>query len=110
MTADEVADLSARIDLEALRDYWAAVGHRTLSVVERLRPQDLDADNSPAYIIEVVNEDNMFREAGRWGEGNWTGLPDRSKGYFLAYLGLTHSFMHFGEAMATRSLLGRPGR
>ena len=44
-----------------------------------------------------------------WGEGLWTEMPNRSKGFFLAYLGHTHNWLHFGEAMATRSLLGRPG-
>lgn len=106
MTADEVADLSARINLDALRAYWAAVGHRTQSIVEKLRPQDLDEDNSPAYIRQVVDKDGVFREAGMWGEGLWAEMPNRSKGFFLGYL---DNWLHFGEAMATRSLLGRPG-
>ena len=38
MTDDEVADLSARLNLEGLRAYWGAVGERTVSVVEALRP------------------------------------------------------------------------
>ena len=109
MTADEVADLSARIDLKALRAYWAAVEHCTESIVEELHPRDLDEDNSPAYIRQVVDDDGIFREAGMWGEGYWTELPNRSKGFFLGYLGHTHNWLHFGEAMATRSLLGRPG-
>ena len=109
MTADEVADLSARISLDALRAYWAAVGQRTQSIVEKLRPQDLDEENSPAHIRQVVDEDGIFREAGMWGEGFWTELPNRSNGFFLAYLGHTHNWVHYGEAMATRSLLGRPG-
>ena len=109
MTADEVAALSSGINLEALRAYWAAVDQRTQSIVEGLRPQDLDEDNDPAYIRQVVGDDGIFREAGMWGEGYWTELPNRSKGFFLGYLGHTHNWLHFGEAMATRSLLGRPG-
>ena len=38
MADDEVADLSARLNLEGLRAYWGAVGERTVSVVEALRP------------------------------------------------------------------------
>ena len=109
MTADEVTDLSSRINLDALRAYWAAVDQRTQSIIEGLRPQDLDEDNSPAYIRQVVDDDGIFREAGMWGEGYWTEMPNRSKGFFLGYLGHTHNWLHFGEAMATRSLLGRPG-
>jgi hypothetical protein len=33
MADDEVSDLSARLDLAALRDYYTAVGRRTVEVV-----------------------------------------------------------------------------
>ena len=39
MTDEEVSDLSARIDLAALRAYWAAVGRGTLAVVHALHPE-----------------------------------------------------------------------
>ena len=110
MTAGEAAELSAKIDLDGLRAYWARLERRTRSIVGDLHPEDLDAVNDPTYIREVVETDRMFREAGRWGEGYWTDLPDRSKGYFLGYLGLTHTWAHYSEAMVTRSLLGLPGR
>ena len=110
MSAEEVAELSARIDLDELRAYWAQLEPRTRSIVRDLHSDDLDAVNDPTYIREVVETDRMFREAGRWGEGYWAELPDRSKGYFLGYLGLTHTWAHYSEAMVTRSLLGLPGR
>jgi hypothetical protein len=110
MTAAEVADLSARVDLAALRTYWDALEQRTRAIVERLRPQDLDVMNDPAYIQDVVEKDQMFRAGGQWAEGAWMELPDRSKGYFLGYLALTHTWVHYSEAMVTRSLMGLPGR
>ena len=110
MTAAEVADLSARVDLAALRTYWDALEQRTRAIVESLRPEDLDIVNDPAYIQSVVEKDQMFRAAGQWGEGFWMELPDRSKGYFLGYLGLTHTWAHYSEAMVTRTLMGMPGR
>jgi DinB superfamily len=110
MTAAEVTELSARIDLGGLRTYWAEVARRTRSIISNVRPEDLDAVNDSAYILEVVEKDGVFREAGRWTEGFWADLPDRSKGYFLAYLGLTHNWVHYSEAMVTRSLMGLPGR
>ena len=110
MTAAEVADLSARVDLAALRTYWDALEQRTLAIVESLRPEDLDVVNAPAYIQDVVEKDQMFRPGGEWAEGYWMELPDRSKGYFLAYLVLTHTWGHLSEAMVTRSLMGLPGR
>ncbi len=105
-----MAGLSARIDLEGLRAYWGLLEQRTRSIVRDLGPEDLDAVNAPTYIREVVETDRMFREAGHWGEGYWVELPDRSKGYFLGYLGLTHTWAHYSEGMVTRSLLGLPGR
>ena len=110
MTAAEVAELSKRIDLGCLCAYWAQVARHTRSIVETLRPEDLDFVNDSVYIRQVVEKDGVFREAGQWGEGYWAELPDRSKGYFLGYLGLSHNWVHFSEAMVTRSLMGLPGR
>jgi hypothetical protein len=110
MTAAEVADLSARVDLTALRTYWDALERRTRAIVESLCPEDLDVVNTPVYIQDVVEKDQMFRAGGEWAEGAWMELPDRSKGYFLGYLGLTHTWVHLSEAMVTRTLLGLPGR
>ena len=50
----------------------------------------------------------FLRDSG--GEGYSMELPDRSKGYFLGYLGLTHTWVQYSEAMVTRSLMGLPGR
>jgi DinB superfamily len=110
MTAGEVSDLSARLNLEEVKTYWAAVEQRTRSIVQQLSPENLDEANDPDYIRHVVREDGMFREAGMWGEGLWAEMQDRSKGYFLAYLVLTHNWLHFSEASVTLSLLGMPGR
>jgi hypothetical protein len=44
------------------------------------------------------------------GGRDWMELPDRSKGYFLGYLLLTHTWGHFSEAMVTCTLMGLPGR
>jgi hypothetical protein len=109
-TASEVADLSGRVDLDALRAYWGAIEERSRVIVAQLRPPDLDVVNDPEYIQDVVAKDQVFRPAGLWGEGFWMNLPDRSKGYFLAYLVLTHTWFHYSEAMVTRSLMGMPGR
>ena len=110
MTSLEVSELSARVNLEALKVYWSTVEQRTRSVVAKLSPENLDEVNDSDYIRQVVREDGMFREAGMWGEGYWAEMPDRSKGYFLGYLGLTHNWVHFSEACTTLSLLAMPGR
>ncbi len=106
MTASEVSDLSARVNLDALRVYWAVVDQRTQYVVGSLTPENLDEDNDPEYIRQVVDEDGIASEAGMWRL--WAEMPDRRKGYFLSYLVLTHNWAHFGEAQVTLSLLRMP--
>src|SRR5262245_37580789 len=42
MGDDEVSEVSARLNLAALRDYYTAVGRRTVEVVRALQLQELD--------------------------------------------------------------------
>ena len=107
MTPDEVRDLSARIDLAALRAYWQAVGHRTEEVVHGLRPEDLDQVNDAAYVRGVVEHDGFVTEDALWVRDYMEG---QTRGFFLCHLALTHNFVHLGEANAIRGLMGQPGR
>ena len=61
MTDDEVTDLSARVDLAALRAYWTAVGEGTLAVVHTLHPDELDEVIDPTYLYQVIGEEGVFR-------------------------------------------------
>ena len=74
MTDEEVSDLSARLDLGVLRDYYHAVGRRTVEVVKSLRPQDLN--ESPD--LHQLRAEGAFRESAMWAiserEGRDQGL------------------------------------
>ena len=107
MTPDEVLDLSARIDVPALHDYWDAVEERTLAVVQALRPEDLDTILD-AHARAADLRPRRARHARRTVGVRLHGEPAR--GFFLIHLGLTHIFVHWGEAQAIRGLLGHPGR
>jgi hypothetical protein len=107
MTDEEVADLSARLDLDGLRAYWRAVGDRTVSVVQALRPDELDEVNEAEYVRQVCAEDGLFVEEAGWVVDY---LEGKSKGLMLSQLALTHLFSHIGEARVTRALLGLRGR
>ena len=105
MTADEVADVSATVDLAALRAYSQAVGHRTRQLVTAIRPADLDEVVIDARVRRAVGElvtgpavDDLFR--------HWRGL---TRGHFLVWLALTHSYEHLGQADLVRGMLGLPG-
>jgi hypothetical protein len=103
MTDDEVADLSARLNLDGLRAYWGAVGERTVSVVEALRPEELDEINEPEYVRQICAEDSLFVESAGWVV---TYLEGKTKGLMLSQLALSHLFSHIGEARVTRALFG----
>jgi hypothetical protein len=107
MTPDEVLDLSARIDLPALHAYWDAVEERTLAIVERLRPADLDAILDAAYVRQVFARDGLATPEAGWVCDYMENQP---RGFFLIHLGLTHIYVHWGEAQAIRGLYGQPGR
>ena len=63
MTDEEVSDLSARIDLGSLRDYWHAVGERTVAVLRDVRPDDLDEVNDAEYVRRMCDDDAIFSDA-----------------------------------------------
>jgi DinB superfamily len=97
MADDEVSDLSARLDLAALRDYYIAVGRRTVEVVRSLRPEALDELPD----LERLRAEGVFREnavrliAERERE---------TKGWWLGQLGIAHSQSHRGQAVTIRLL------
>ena len=106
MTPDEVLDLSARIEVEALHAYWDAVEDRTVAVVQSLHPEDLDTILDASHVYRVFDHDEVVRPDALWVRDYMEGQP---RGFFLIHLGLTHIFVHRGEALAIRGLYGHPG-
>ena len=102
MTDDEVAEMTARADIAAVRAYRSAVGRRTQDVVTALRPEAWD---------EVVSVEDIRRGAARgairdWVEGAtypWLGWTRAEQ---LASSVLRHNSAHIGEAVTIRSLAG----
>ena len=102
MTEDEVADMTARADVAAVRAYRSAVGRRTREVVQALRPD--------AWGEILVEED--IKRAGAagalrdWVEGQtypWLGW---SRADQLGSSALRHNAAHIGEALTLRGLAG----
>jgi hypothetical protein len=108
MTSDEVTDLSGRVDVDALRAYWRAVGDRSLDTVRREGSRGWDEPVDPARMRRII------RESGDYGprvdtqrvETFYAGM---TRGWAFAHLALSHSFGHFGEATVVRGMLGFPG-
>jgi hypothetical protein len=106
MTPNEVCDLSTSIDMSALHAYWDAVEERTVAVVERLRPDDLDAILDATHVRRVFARDGLDTPEAGWVCDYRENQP---RGFFLVHLGLTHIYVHWGEAQAIRGLYGQPG-
>jgi hypothetical protein len=104
MTDTEVTDLSERIDLTALRGYWEAVGQQTRDVVRSLRPEDLEEAVDDGRRRQILTGEGVLGPNARWVLDG--GGPGSTKGIILRHLALTHVYLHYGEAMCIRGLLG----
>jgi hypothetical protein len=99
MGDDEVSDLSARLDLAALRDYYAAVGRRTVEVVRSLHPEALDELPD----LQRLRAEGVFRDNALWAIVEREG---QTKGWWLGHLGIAHNQMHRGQGVTIRRLQG----
>jgi hypothetical protein len=102
MTDGEVAEMSARADVAAVRAYRSAVGLRTREVVQALPADVWD---------EIIGDEDIKRAAltgafRDWVEGAkypWLGW---TRGDQLASSALRHNAAHIGEAVTVRGLAG----
>jgi len=102
MTSDEVAALSAEIDVTALRDYRAAVGRKTREVARRLPREGLE-DLVDAPALARVTAAGVLSERAQWVLPLWARRP---KVWFLTWVAAGHNFAHLGEAICVRSQAG----
>ena len=104
MTDAEVDELSARIDLHALRGYWGAVTSRALATVETLRGSDLEAQVAGERVRSVVLSEGMVAPGAEWLTEFWAG--GRSRAWILAQTALLHPYGHYYEARVAAGLWG----
>ncbi len=95
MTEADIVGFSAAIDIEALRDYRAAVGRRTREIVGALTPAELKRKVDPARLQRVWDEGALV-EAARpiadyWGSRTVAGL--------LLMPATRHHIVHLNEAL-----------
>lgn len=103
MTLEEVDELDACIDLEALHGYSQAVEARTRAIVAALDQIDLDAPPAEPHLHRVLFEEGL---AYRDGEGLLQNYRGWTRGKWLFNLGLTHTYQHVGEIGVIATLLG----
>jgi hypothetical protein len=108
MTGDEVAELSERIDLAALRAYWDALYRRTLETLSTLPAGALAEPVDAEAMQRMLGAEAVLGPHAGWVGPRWAAQPNR--GTLLAHIGLAHHYSHGGQASVTRGLLGFPGR
>jgi hypothetical protein len=106
MKEAEVDELSARIDLQALKGYWDAVTARTLEVIETLRGSDLEALVPAERVRSVVLSEGVVAPGAEWLTEFWAG--GRSRAWVLAQTALLHPNGHYYEARVAAGLWGAP--
>jgi hypothetical protein len=95
MTPDEIAALSAQVDIATLRAYRTAVGRRTREQVQQLPPNDFKRKVEPARLKRVLDESAVC-EASQglldyWGNLTLAGL--------LLMPPTRHNLVHLNEAL-----------
>jgi hypothetical protein len=99
MSTEDIASLSAEVDLQTLRDYRLAVGRRTRQVVKGVQPEALKGKVDPERLQQVVDQGAVISEAfgivDYWSRRDIAGLflmpPTR------------HNFIHLNEAARIKS-------
>ena len=104
MNDAEVDELSARIDLDALRGYWNAITRRTPEVVESLRGSDLDALVPKERVERVASAEGAVAPGAEWLTEFWA--AGRTRAWVLAQTPLLHVYGHYFEARAVAGLWG----
>jgi hypothetical protein len=102
MNDDEVAEFTASAEISAIREYRTAVGLRTREVVTALPAEQFSAPIDAALLRRSFDEGAIAPEGG-WLRGF---LDGKANEFVLCHACLRHNFMHIGEAMCVRSLIG----
>ena len=104
MSDAEVDELSARVDLDALRSYWDAVTRRTPEVVASVRGSDLEAIVPEDRVKRVAGAEGAVAPGAEWLTEFWA--AGRSRAWILVQTPLLHVYGHYFEARVVAGLWG----
>jgi DinB superfamily len=108
MSDAQVDDLSARIELDALRGYCRAVTRATLDAVTTLRSLDLEALVPAERVKHVCTAEGAVDPGASWLTDFWAG--GRSRAWVLLQTSLLHVYGHYFEGLAVKGLWGARSR
>jgi hypothetical protein len=102
MSDQDVADLSAKIDIKGLRAYRLAVGKATRKIVVKLTAEDFKRKVEPSRIQRIWHEKTML-ESGRGIVNYWS---KRDMAGLLLMPPTRHCFLHLNEARRIKEMIG----
>jgi hypothetical protein len=95
MNEYEISEMSASIDIDAVKSYRSEVAGRTRSVIRSLKPQDLKVKVDTARLDSLVADGSILPEAqgiyDYWKKKTYAGL--------LLMPGTRHLLVHLNESM-----------
>ena len=99
MSMEEIAEVSAELDLEALRAYRLAVGRRTRQIVGALMVEDIKRKVNPADLEQALAVGAVAPEAqgliDYWGKRDIAGL--------MLMPATRHNLVHLNEALQIKA-------
>jgi hypothetical protein len=98
MTVADVADISASMDIDALRAYRLSVGRQTRAIVKSLQPEQIKQRVDPARLQQITREGAVI-PAGSGVLEYWGGLTTAG---LLLMPPTRHNFIHWNEASRIR--------
>jgi hypothetical protein len=105
MSAEEVDELTKRIDVAAARAYRSAVGRQTREVVQAVAPAAWAETVGAEDVARALRDGAIGPQAG-WLVDFW---QNHSRAARLGTVGIMHNALHLGEAQTLRSVLGLGG-
>lgn len=105
MTDEEILDLSAKLNMTALRSYRIAVGRKTREIIQGFRPADLKRKMDPARLQQILDEGAVLDVEGSswlvdfWGRKNVAGI--------LLMPATRHPLGHIHESLRLKKISNR---
>ena len=103
MNYEEVIELSNSIEINALKEYLTAVAINTQELIKNLDCNELNNYPDPKYVRDVLNNEGVINENSKWVEEHYI---NKTRGWFLGHLGLTHAKGHLSQILIIRKLQG----
>ena len=103
MTFPEVIDLSSQINIKALLNYYLEVTNKVQSEIENIKSEELNKIPSINFLNKVLFDEGALSKNSEWVAEHYS---NKTKGWFLGHLGLTHSKGHLGQILFIRKLQG----